>query len=210
MKTQLSRFKADLYNGSIQIGNTTTGPGAPLVYIGAPPDKAEVTVLIFYDLQCPYCALEFHNASSILAKYLQHYDNLSIILVGFIVHDEAKDYHAYIRCLAEQKAPVLAILYEYYSNVIAAQSWPSFDKLKTIASQYGDWSIGDDCLQRQLSQLVRIDVWSYDTLRVDATPTMIVQSKKLGTAYLSRGVTSPEKLDSLLASLLKGEEPELG
>ncbi len=210
LKAELTKFKANLYNGSINVGNSTTGPGVPLVYIGAPPDQAEVVVMVFYDMKCPYCALEFQNATKVLAKYLEKYDNISVILAGLIIHEDVKEYHAYIRCLAQQHAPILAILYEYYTITLNNQAWPSMEKLKSIASEYGNWSVSDDCIQKELQNLVRIDIWSLDTLQVHGTPTLIVQSEKLDTAYVSSGLTSPDKLDSLLASLIKGEQPNLG
>ncbi len=202
-------LKARIYSGELPISNVTLTTNFTFIYFGVEPDKADVIIYLFYDMQCPYCAMELVKTSDYLASVVSK-NNASLVLVDLLVHEEAADRHAYIRCLAKKGAPVLAILHDYYSESMNKGSWLSLEALKRIAAKYGDWEISQDCINNEKKGLTDMRNWAISELGVRGTPTIIISSKTLQKAYMIPGYVEPQDLKNIIDQLLSGKEPQTG
>ncbi len=201
---------------------------------GAAPSDAKVTVVVYDDFQCPYCA-QGHRVlmSEILPEYKQ---TVRIVYKDFPleqIHPWAIRAAVNANCLFDQKNEAY---WDFADYVHASQKEiRGADKEKPVAEQlstldraalsYGnkhslDMNRMQACVKKQDESAVRASMkYGDETLGVESTPTMFINGERvegaipvdelrkvLNAALREAGVTPPEPKPS--ASQGAGAKPE--
>jgi len=96
--------------------------------IGMTFDGGWPAAIVFFDLQCPYCAMLFKNDYTLFQGH-------RLVLVDLLVHPEALEAHQRLRCLyqtaPDQVIPTLRVMYDRflagdvnYTDVLPNQTCP--------------------------------------------------------------------------------------
>jgi protein-disulfide isomerase len=187
---------------------------------GAAPDKAKVTILVYDDFQCPYCA-EGHKTlmSEILPEYK---DNVRVVYKDFPlaqIHPWAVRAAVDANCLFDQKNEAYWDFADYVhanqreirgvGKELALKD--QFAALDRAALSYGSKHSVDvprlqACIKAQDESAVRASMkYGDETLGVESTPTMFINGERvegaipldelrkvLDAALLDMGVKPPE------------------
>ena len=187
---------------------------------GAPPNQAKVTVVVYDDFQCPYCA-QGHKMlmSEILPEYKQ---NVRVVYKDFPleqIHPWAVRAAVDANCLFEQKNEAYWDFADYVhasqKEIRGADKEKSKDEqlatLDSSALSYGskhslDMNRLQACIKAQDERAVRASMkYGDETLGIESTPTMFVNGERiegalpadelrkvLNTALREAGVTPPD------------------
>ena len=171
--------------------------GMEVVTLG--PEDASIYIYFFYDLYCPYCAMEVTESADYLAQLASRY---KLVLVDFIVHEQGLEGHALLRCAARQGAPVLGVLATWYSKLVAGER-PGIDALRQILSDYG-YTPDDACVGEQASKAMEVSRLS-SMLGVRGTPTIAIYDAENGIVLnAAMGYMSEDRLREFIESSVPG------
>ena len=171
--------------------------GMEVITLG--PEDAGVYIYFFYDIYCPYCAMEVTESADYFAQLASKY---KIILVDFIVHEQGLEGHALLRCAAGQGAPVLGVLATWYSKLVAGER-PGIDDLRRILSDYG-FSPDDACVGEQATKAMEVSRLS-SMLGVRGTPTIAIYDAENGIVLnAAMGYMGEDKLREFIESSVPG------
>lgn len=191
---------------------------------GAPPNQAKVTVVVYDDFQCPYCA-QGHRMlmSEILPEYKQ---NVRVVYKDFPleqIHPWAIRAAVNANCLFDQNNDAYWDFADYVhasqKDIGGAQKEKPVEEqqatLDKAALSYGskhalDMNRLQACVKAQDDKAVRASMkYGDETLGVESTPTMFINGERvegaipadelrkvLNAALREAGVTPPERQSS--------------
>ena len=177
------REQADLMKKINVSGRPWRGAGSP-----------KVTIVVYDDFQCPYCATMYH---ALFADSMKEYaDRLRIILKDyplFEIHPWAKRAAIDSNCLAEQNNDAYWDFSDYVHANQNEITGPGRDpkaslaRLDAAALDAGkkhqlDGKILQACLKSQPDALLNASVKEAETLGVSSTPTLFINGDKLAGA----------------------------
>jgi protein-disulfide isomerase len=161
------------------------------------PDPASITIVEFSDFQCPFCA----QLSGVLQKLRAKYPTQ---LATIYRHYPLRSIHAqaYAAALAAECAADQGRFQPYHDELFARQHDLEDSSWLAIASKTGVADLGEfqHCIGNAAgSAAARVarDMRAGDDLRVSGTPTVVLDSVRLG------GSLSFEALDSLVRASAK-------
>lgn len=167
--------------------------GREVIVLG--PEDARIYIYFFYDLYCPYCAMEMVESADYYAELASKY---KVILVDFIVHEQGLEGHALLRCAAKQGAPILDVLSEWYEPVASGER-PGIDKLRDILAKYGV-NPDEDCASAEKDRALEISRLSA-MLGVRGTPTVAIYDSETRTVLNAAiGYMGEEELRKFIES----------
>jgi protein-disulfide isomerase len=169
------------------------------------PDKSPVTVVVYDDFQCPFCARMY---VVLLNEVLSNYrDRVRVVIKDFPITDAhpwamraAVDSH----CLAGESLDAYWDFSDYVhthqqevNNLVKAKGNVDLPAMDALVTEYGQkHNVNAEklhaCIARQDQVLVESSMAEARTLGVSATPTMFVNGQEI------EGVMTPENLRLVL------------
>ncbi|GAB6148095.1 DsbA family protein [Stetteria hydrogenophila] len=141
--------------------------GASVVALG--PGDSSIRVYLFYDMYCPYCALEITESYRYLESLAGKY---TVILAGLPVHRESIEPQAVVRCAAGKGAPVLEVLNWWYSSLLNGTD-PGAEGLARMLSEKWGVDVGGSCVSAEEDNVLKVARAALSA-GVEATPTVVV------------------------------------
>ncbi|MBZ5522918.1 MAG: DsbA family protein [Acidobacteriia bacterium] len=177
------------------------------------PDKGPVTVVVYDDFQCPFCA---HMYVVLFNEVLSSYrDRVRVVIKDFPIHDAhpwamraAVDSH----CLAGESLDAYWDFSDYVhthqqevNNRVKAKGNVDLFAMDALVTEFGQkHSVNAEklqaCIAKQDQLLVESSMAEARNLGVSATPTMFVNGQEI------EGVLSPENLRLVLDRALSDAE----
>jgi protein-disulfide isomerase len=162
--------------------------------------KAPVTIVEYASMTCPHCAAFEQNVFPMLkSKYIDT-GKVRFIFREFPLDIKAAAASMVARCIAgddaEKYFAAIDLLFKQQDELMEHTK----DTLKRIGKQAGmDEAAVEACEKNQalLDKLRDDQAFAYETLKVDATPTLFVNGERL------RGSMSFEELEERIKPLLK-------
>ena len=176
----------------------------------------KVTIVVYDDLQCPYCAVLYR---ALFSDNLKEYgDRVRIIFKDFPlfeIHPWAKRAAIDSNCLAEQSNDAYWDFSDYVHANQKEISGPNRDvntslaRLDSVALDTGkkhnlEESILRSCLKTQPDMQLNASVKEADSLDVSSTPTLFINGEKVSGA-----LTESELRAEIRAALRLAEEPAM-
>lgn len=146
------------------------------------PENAPVTIAVFDDYECPYCAKMENVFSQLLAKYPQE---LKLVIKHFPLRKHQNARQAALAVLAANKQ---GKFWEFHSQVFANHADLSVDKLDEIAESFElDMDqFRKDIMSKDVIALIVRDVREGRRIGVSGTPTVFINGKMVEDANLNR------------------------
>ncbi|MET1101676.1 MAG: thioredoxin domain-containing protein [Pyrodictiaceae archaeon] len=171
--------------------------------------KAMVKLYIFEDVWCPYCAKFYLNGEKTILSFINE-GKLEYNIVDFIVHRDATEIHALLRCMLNKVKDenlyfkLVAKLYIDYAKNIT--NIPTYNKtLKLISEAVNSQTLVDDikkCVPGMTKTIVKETESLRNNLGIEATPTIILSLPSKNYSVLIEGYIEPSKLKSLIEWLI--------
>ncbi len=143
--------------------------GSP--YMG--PENAPVTIAVFDDYECGYCARMEPTFSRLLAQYPQ---KLKLVIKQYPLRNHPRAREAAIAAIAAHQQ---GKFWEVHSQIFANQKELSTQKLDEIAESFGLDMIQfkQDLLSQEVLSLIVRDVREGQRIGVSGTPTIFINGK---------------------------------
>ena len=137
------------------------------------PENAPVTMVVFDDYECPYCAKMEAVFSQLLAKYPKE---LKLVIKQFPLRSHQNAREAAIAALAAHKQ---GKFWEFHSQLFANHADLSAQKLDEIAQSFGlDMAkFRKDLLSYDTLSMIVRDIREGQKLGVGGTPTLFLNGK---------------------------------
>jgi protein-disulfide isomerase len=190
-------------------GAPATAQGAPPALVSKPvslPDmavgtaKAPVTIVEYASMTCPHCAAFEQNVFPMLKSKYMDTGKVRFVFREFPLDIKAAAASMLARCIAGEDAgkffATIDLLFKQQDQLMEQTK----DTLKLIGKQAGmDDQAVEACEKDQvlLDKLKADQAFAFETLKVDATPTLFVNGERL------RGAMSFEELEERIKPLLK-------
>jgi protein-disulfide isomerase len=190
-------------------GAPATAQGAPPALVSKPvslPDmavgnaKAPVTIVEYASMTCPHCAAFEQNVFPMLKSKYMDTGKVRFVFREFPLDIKAAAASMLARCIAGEDAgkffATIDLLFKQQDQLMEQTT----DTLKLIGKQAGmDDQAVEACEKDQvlLDKLKADQAFAFETLKVDATPTLFVNGERL------RGAMSFEELEERIKPLLK-------
>jgi protein-disulfide isomerase len=173
-------------------------PALPDMALGK--DKAPVTIIEYSSLTCPHCAAFEENVFPMLrSKYIDT-GKVRFVSREFPLELKAVAASMLARCIAGNDTSryfdAVTMLFKQQDGVIEH----TVDTLKDVGGHFGMSEQDVDACEKNQEQLDKIAAdqkFTFDQLKVDATPTFFINGE------MSKGAMSFEELDKRLTKLLK-------
>ena len=186
---------------TVYIDNTTElFDGIPLVAMG--PRDSDKVIYIFYDVWCPYCAKEFSESGDLFLDYAKN--GVKIVFVDFLVHEQALDLHAALRCIAEDGGPYYEILVDLYKIYEETGKTPTMQDLQNLLDKY-NVKLDGNCTDKWKDEIAASTSISYYRYGIQGTPTIVVTAPGLDQPSGIPGYVEREQLKTYLDKLLAGD-----
>ncbi len=189
--------------------------------------NAKVTIVVFDDLECPYCA-RFH--ATLFPDTLDHYKKgVTVIYKDFpLVEIHPWAMHAAVNagCLAEQSTPAY---WDYVDNIHAHyadfsgdkqrlhETLQKLDQLAKLETGVDQGAL-DSCIRKQDESAVRASMAEGQTLGVESTPTIFVNGERIvgarpvnwvwasvDRALKIQGIEPPTQSDTVRTEILQNK-----
>ncbi len=139
------------------------------------PENAPVTIAVFDDYECAYCAKMEAVFSQLLAKYPK---NLKLVIKQYPLRNHPNARQASLAVVAAHKQ---GKFWEFHSQVFANQTELSTTKLDEIAESFDlDMTqFRKDLLSRDVLSMIVRDVREGQKIGVKGTPTLFLNGKRV-------------------------------
>jgi len=139
------------------------------------PENAPVTIAVFDDYECGYCARMEAVFSQLLAKYPQ---DLKLVIKQYPLRNHPNARQAAIAVLAAHKQ---GKFWEFHSQVFANQTELSTTKLDEIAESFDLDMIQykKDLLSQDVLSMIVRDVREGQKIGINGTPTIFLNGKQI-------------------------------
>lgn len=139
------------------------------------PENAPVTIAVFDDYECAYCAKMEAVFSQLLAKYPK---DLKLVIKQYPLRNHANARQASLAVVAAHKQ---GKFWEFHSQVFANQTELSLTKLDEIAESLDlDMTqFKKDILSRDVLSMIVRDVREGQQIGVKGTPTLFLNGKRV-------------------------------
>ena len=166
--------------------------------------NAPVTLYVFEDYWCPYCARFYSINEKVLEKLISN-RTLKLVPLDFIVHREIAGLHVFMRCLYDISGNGLAyynVTVKLYEELLSGKK-PNVD----MAAKYAEDIVGKDVVDkarncvgnRTLINLVLNETMSYNReYGVRATPTLLFYNYGLGKGMLIEGYIGSKDFENIV------------
>jgi len=183
--------------------NTRLLGGYPLVVVG--PRDAKLELYIFYDLHCPYCAREFTESLDYMLSLTNR--GVKLIFVDTVIHPEALDMHAELRCVALNGGPFIEILKDLYADFVKEGKPPSMDVLKQLESKYGyKGPSSSDCFKKEKYNAASMTQYAIQQLGIPGTPTKVIYNLERNKAWALPGYMPLEAFKKYMEDAITGKD----
>ena len=195
--------------GALPLSGDAMAQGAPAALVSKPvslPDmavgtaKAPVTIVEYASMTCPHCAAFEQNVFPMLKSKYMDTGKVRFVFREFPLDIKAAAASMLARCIAGDDAgkffATIDLLFKQQDQLMEQTK----DTLKLIGKQAGmDEQAVEACEKDQalLDKLKADQAFAFETLKVDATPTLFVNGERL------RGAMSFEELEERIKPLLK-------
>ncbi|MEB3779384.1 MAG: thioredoxin domain-containing protein [Desulfurococcales archaeon] len=183
--------------------NTRLLGGYPVVVVG--PKDAKLELYVFYDLYCPYCAREFTESLDYMISLTER--GVKLVFVDTVVHPEAVDMHAELRCVAASGGPYVEILKDLYASFVEEGKPPSMELLKQLESKYGyKGHSSGDCTKKEKFNAVSMTQYAIQQLGVPGTPTKVIYNLEKNKAWALPGYMPLEAFKGYMEDAIAGKD----
>ncbi len=171
-------------------------------------NNAPITLYVFEDYWCPYCARFYSVNEKVLEKLISN-GTLKLVPLDFIVHREIAGLHVFMRCLYNISGNGLAyynITVRLYRELLSGNK-PSVD----MAAKYAEDIVGKDIVDKArncvkdevLVNLVLDETRSYNReFGIRATPTLLFYNYRLGKGILIEGYIDSKDFENIIKWLI--------
>ena len=139
------------------------------------PENAPVTIAVFDDYECPYCARMEAVFSQLLAKYPK---DLKLVIKQYPLRNHPNARQAAIAALAAHKQ---GKFWEFHSQLLAHHTELSDQKLDEIAASF-DLDMAEykkDLLSQEVLSMIVRDLREGQKIGVSGTPTLFLNGKQV-------------------------------
>ena len=139
------------------------------------PENAPVTIAVFDDYECGYCAKMEAVFSQLLAKYPQ---DLKLVIKQYPLRNHSNARQAALAVMAAHKQ---GKFWEFHSQLFANQTELSIQKMDEIAKSF-DLNMEQfrkDVLSRDVLSMIVRDVREGQKIGVSGTPTIFLNGKQV-------------------------------
>ncbi len=183
--------------------NTRLLGGYPAIVIG--PKDAKLELYIFYDLYCPYCARDFTESLDYMMSLTER--GVKLVFVDTVVHPEAVDMHAELRCVAFSGGPYIELLKDLYASFVEKDEPPSMEFLKQLESKYGyKGHSSNDCVKKEKYNVVSMTQYAIQQLGVPGTPTKVIYNLEKNKAWALPGYMPLEAFKRYMEDAIAGKD----
>ncbi len=182
--------------------NTRLLAGYPAIVIG--PRDAKLELYVFYDLECPYCAREFTESLDYMVSLTEK--GIKLVFADMVVHPQAVDMHAELRCIAANGGPYVEVLKDLYTRFIDKGEPPTMDYLKQLEAKYGYSAANGDCVKKEKYNAVSMTQYAVQQLGIPGTPTKVIYDLEKNKAWALPGYTPLEAFKKYIEDALAGKD----
>ncbi|MGB7581213.1 MAG: thioredoxin domain-containing protein [Sedimentisphaerales bacterium] len=148
------------------------------------PDNAPVTIVEFFDFQCPFCAKEYPKIKQIMAEYP---GKIRVVFKHFPLnfHKQAFAVHAVTEFALRQKGP--DAFWKLHDMIMADPEKIDTATLRTYAQKIGLDITELDKLwadEKSIAELLKADKELAEKCNVNSTPTIFINGRKLADRSL--------------------------
>jgi protein-disulfide isomerase len=143
------------------------------------PDSAPVTIVEFFDFQCPFCIKEYPKIKQIMAEYP---DKVRVVFKHFPLnfHKQAFAVHAVTEFALRQKGP--DAFWQLHDMIMADP-----EKIDTVTLRAYAQKLGLDITEldklwadeKAIAELLKADKELAEKCNVNSTPTIFINNRKL-------------------------------